>query len=67
VTVVVGGSEIVPEFAGLAAGKVGLFQIDARVPQGAAIGVAVPLSIRVTLPDGRTVESNVVTVAIASN
>ena len=67
VTVVVGGREIVPEFAGLAVGKVGLFQIDARVPKGAPVGVAVPLSIRVTLPDGRIAESNAVTVAIAND
>ena len=42
----------------------GLWQVVAKVPNNAPIGDAVPLRLQVTLPGGREVGSNTVTVAI---
>jgi uncharacterized protein (TIGR03437 family) len=66
VRVVLGGVEIVPSFAGLAPGNVGLFQINAQIPSTAPAGAAVPLSVQVTLDDGNVLTTNQVTVAIGN-
>ena len=55
----IGGADAHVEFAGLTPGFAGLFQVNVVVPQGAATGNAVPVSISVA---GQT--SNVVTMAI---
>ena len=59
-----GDVQIAPQFAGLAPGTVGVFQINAQLPQNVAAGPAVPLHIEVILPDGTVVESNEVSLAI---
>ena len=66
ISVVVGGVEIEPAFAGLAPGTAGLFQVNAQLPDSVPAGPAVPMYIKVTLADGTVVESNKVTVAIAA-
>jgi len=62
--VFLGDVELTPDFAGLAAGAIGLYQINVRVPAGAPSGPAVPLRIEVRHSNGTTVMSNQVTVAI---
>ena len=64
VSVVIGDVEIEPQFAGLAPGTAGLFQVNAQLPQDVATGLAVPLYIKLILADGTTVASNTVSVAI---
>ena len=64
VKVVLGDVEIDPEFAGLAPGTVGLYQVNAQVPSVMPAGSAIPLYLKMTLPDGTVVLSNTVTVAI---
>jgi uncharacterized protein (TIGR03437 family) len=64
VRVVVGGTEIDPVSAGLAPGTVGLSQVDFALPPGLSPGPAVPLYLKVMLPNGAVVESNEVTIAI---
>jgi uncharacterized protein (TIGR03437 family) len=64
VSVVIGGIEIDPSFAGLAPGTAGLFQVNAQLPRYVPIGQAVPLYLKVILSDGNTILSNTVTVAI---
>ncbi len=59
VTVTIGGREAAVEFAGLAPGFVGLYQVNARVPAGVAASPAVPL---VLTQSG--IASNTVTIAI---
>jgi len=59
VKVTIGGVEAAVEFAGLAPGFVGLYQVNARVPAGVMAGNAVPL---VLTQNG--VASNTVTLAI---
>ena len=66
VEVVFGDAGAVSGVATLVPGTVGLFQIEVRTPLDASTGLAVPLSVRVTLPDGRVVDSNAVTIAIAT-
>ena len=56
----IGGVPANVTFSGLAPGAVGLFQINAQVPDGAASGDAVPVTVSLG-----GVTSNVVTVAIA--
>ncbi|MBZ5676601.1 MAG: hypothetical protein LAP61_20375 [Acidobacteriia bacterium] len=65
VNVVFGDNEVLPGVASLVPGTVGVFQIDVQTPLDAPVGSAIPLSVRVTLPDGRVLDSNVVTIAIA--
>jgi len=65
IKLVLGGIEIDPEFAGLTPGTVGLYQVNVLVPTEAPGGSAVPLYLKMTLPDGTIVRSNGVTVAIA--
>lgn len=64
IRIFVGDVEIAPKFAGLAPGTVGVFQINAQLPQNVPVGPAVPLHIEVILPDGTVVESNEVRLAI---
>ena len=66
IKVVLGGIEIDPVFAGLAPGTVGLFQVNAQLPQGIPVGPGVPLYLKVILADGTVVSSNAVTLAINS-
>ena len=65
IKLVLGGVEIDPQFAGLTPGTVGLYQVKALVPAETPAGAAVPLYLKVTMPDGSIVRSNTVTVAIA--
>jgi uncharacterized protein (TIGR03437 family) len=53
------------QFAGLAPGFVGLYQVNARIPSFAPVGERVPVSLRVRFPDGRIAESNKVEIAIS--
>ncbi len=64
VRVFLGDVEVVPDFAGLAPGAIGLYQINIPVTGGAPAGPAVPLRVEVTQSDGTVTSSNVVTVAI---
>ncbi len=65
IKVVLGSVEIDPEFAGLAPGTVGLYQVNVQVPAQTSASAAVPLYLKMTLPDGTVVQSNTVTVAVA--
>jgi uncharacterized protein (TIGR03437 family) len=65
VRVVIGDVEINPSFAGLAPGTVGLFQLNVPLSEAVPAGPAVPMYVRVILPDGSVIESNRVTIAIA--
>jgi uncharacterized protein (TIGR03437 family) len=64
IKLVIGDIEIEPEFAGLAPGTVGVYQVNAQVPAGAPAGVSIPLYLKITLADGSIVRSNIVTIAI---
>ena len=64
VRVFLGGVEVVPDFAGLAPGAIGLYQINVPVTAEVPVGPAVPLRVEVVLSDGRALTSNEVTVAI---
>ncbi len=66
ISVMLGGIEIDPQFAGLAPGTVGVYQVNALVPTEAAAGTAIPLYLKATLADGSIVQSNTVTVAIGN-
>jgi len=59
VTVTIAGKAAAVEFAGLTPGLVGLYQVNARVPEGVAAGSAVPLVIT-----QNGVPSNTVTIAV---
>ena len=65
VSVVFDNTETVLGVSSLVPGTVGVFQINVQTPLDARTGSAIPMSVRVTLPDGRVVESNAVTIAIA--
>jgi Putative Ig domain. len=64
VRVFLGGVEVSPDFAGLAPGAIGLYQIDVPVTAAVPSGPNVPLRVEVTRADGSAVTSNEVTVAI---
>jgi uncharacterized protein (TIGR03437 family) len=53
------------QFAGLAPGFVGLYQVNAKIPSFAPTGDSIPVSLRVRFPDGRVAESNKVNIAIS--
>jgi uncharacterized protein (TIGR03437 family) len=55
----IGGVSVTPSFAGLAPGFVGLYQVNAQVPQNVALGSAVPVVITAS-----GVASNSVTIAV---
>jgi len=63
-SLVIGGVEIEPAFAGLAPGTAGMFQVNAQLPQNVPIGLAVPLYVKVTLDDGTALASNTVSMAV---
>jgi uncharacterized protein (TIGR03437 family) len=65
IKLVLGGIEIDPEFAGLTPGTVGLYQVNILVPAEAPAGSALPLYLKMTLPDGTIVRSNSVTISIS--
>jgi uncharacterized protein (TIGR03437 family) len=52
------------QFAGLAPGYVGLYQVNARIPSFAPTGDEVPVRLLVRFPSGQIAESNTVTIAI---
>jgi uncharacterized protein (TIGR03437 family) len=58
-TVMIGGAPADVSFSGLAPGYVGLYQVNAQVPAGSAVGPAVPVMISIG-----GVESNTVTIAV---
>jgi uncharacterized protein (TIGR03437 family) len=64
VRVFLGGVELAPDFAGLAPGEIGLYQVNVPVTAEVPVGPAVPLRVEVVLSDGSTQTSNEVTVAI---
>ena len=64
VRVLLGGVAISPDFAGLAPGAVGIYQINVPVTTEVPVGLAVPLRVEVTLGDGSILTSNEVTVTI---
>lgn len=63
-TVWVGGAVAEVQFAGLAPGFVGLYQVNAVVPSGAETGRGVAVKLELGGLDGRTIPSNEVTVAV---
>jgi uncharacterized protein (TIGR03437 family) len=66
VDVVIGGVNAKVTFAGLAPGYTGLFQVNAKIPASAPVGDTVTVWIVTHAPNGSTVQSNVVTIAIAA-
>jgi uncharacterized protein (TIGR03437 family) len=54
------------QFAGMAPGYTGVYQVNAKIPPKTAPGNAVSVQIVVHLPDGTGVLSNVVTIAVAA-
>jgi uncharacterized protein (TIGR03437 family) len=54
------------QFAGMAPGYVGVYQVNAKIPPKTAPGNAVSVQIVVHLPDGSGALSNVVTIAVAA-
>ena len=54
------------QFAGLAPGYVGVYQVIAKIPPNTAPSNAVSVQIVVHLPDGTGALSNVVTIAVAA-
>ena len=61
-TVTIGGVAADVWFSGLTPGTVGLYQVDASVPQGVQPGGAVPVVISIG-----GVQSNTVTIAVSTN
>jgi uncharacterized protein (TIGR03437 family) len=62
--VVLDGVKLEPQFAGLTPGMVGLYQVNVQIPQDAPAGALIPIEVGILLPDGQTVMSNRVTIAI---
>ncbi len=58
-TVTIGGVSTPVSFSGLSPGFVGLYQVNVQVPDGAAVGNAIPLEITIG-----AVKSNTVTIAV---
>jgi uncharacterized protein (TIGR03437 family) len=66
VTVVFGdGRRATADFAGLAPGTVGLFQVNVTIPEGVPAGDSVPFYLELTREDGTALRSNTATLAIA--
>jgi uncharacterized protein (TIGR03437 family) len=63
-TVTIGGAPCLVRFAGLAAGRIGVYKVDVEVPQGATSGNAVPVQLATGDPRAGTFTSNTVTMAI---
>jgi uncharacterized protein (TIGR03437 family) len=64
VRVFLGGVQVTPDFAGLAPGAIGLYQINVPVTADMPAGPAVPLRVEVVGSSGKVLKSNEVTVAI---
>ena len=64
VSVVVGEIEFEPDFAGLAAGTAGLYQVNLRLPADVPRGDSVPVYLKVTSNDGTVMRSNTVNASI---
>ena len=62
VTVTIGSVNAPVQFAGLAPGMVGLYQVQATVPSGVAAGNAVPVTLTVQTTPAQT--SPAVTIAV---
>jgi len=65
IEVAIGELVVEPTFAGAVPGSAGLFQVRVRVPGNITTGSGVPLYLRVTLPDGKQVASNAVTIPVS--
>jgi len=66
VEVLVNGVAAEVQFAGLAPGQIGLFQVTAMIPPRTAASDKVTVQLVVHRPDGRRAFSNVVTIAVAA-
>jgi uncharacterized protein (TIGR03437 family) len=66
VDVLINGVAANVKFAGLAPGYIGLYQVSAQVPPQTAASNAISVQLVVHLPNGKTVLSNVVTIAVAA-
>jgi uncharacterized protein (TIGR03437 family) len=64
--VLINGVATEVQFAGMAPGYIGVYQVNAEVPLKTAPGNAVSVQIVVHLPDGTGALSNVVTIAVAA-
>jgi uncharacterized protein (TIGR03437 family) len=58
-TVMIGGVQAKVQFSGLSPGSVGLYQVNALVPQTSAKGSAVPITVSIS-----GAQSNMVTIAV---
>jgi uncharacterized protein (TIGR03437 family) len=65
VDVLVNGAATEVQFAGLAPGQIGMYQVDAMIPPKTAASDAVTVQLVVHRADGTGVLSNIVTVAVA--
>jgi uncharacterized protein (TIGR03437 family) len=66
VDVLINGVATNVQFAGLAPGYIGLYQVNAQIPTATAANSATSVQLVVHLPNGSTVLSNVVTIAVAA-
>jgi uncharacterized protein (TIGR03437 family) len=66
VDVLINGVATNVQFAGLAPGYIGLYQVNAQIPPATAANSATSVQLVVHLPNGSTVLSNVVTIAVAA-
>jgi uncharacterized protein (TIGR03437 family) len=62
--VTIGGVQAVVRFAGLAAGKIGIYEVDVEVPQTASAGDAIPVVLTTGAPPLGSFTSNTVTMAV---
>jgi uncharacterized protein (TIGR03437 family) len=62
----IGGQPAEVQFAGLAPGFVGTYQVNAKVPANLRTADRTPVTLLLRLPDGTVVESNKVTMAVES-
>ena len=60
----IGGQPAEVQFAGLAPGFVGAYQVNAKVPANLRTADRAPVTLLLRLPDGTILESNKVTMAI---
>jgi uncharacterized protein (TIGR03437 family) len=63
-TVTIGGVPAMVRFSGLAAGKIGVYEVDVEVPQTAPSGSAVPVVLVTGMPPLGNFTSNTVTMAV---
>jgi uncharacterized protein (TIGR03437 family) len=60
----IGGQPAEVQFAGLAPGLVGTYQVNAKVPASLSTSDRTPVKLLLRLPDGTVLESNQVTIAV---